>query len=387
MSERLEFVQCCLDRKRSISDICDQFGISQKTGYKLLRRFREQGPDALGDRSRARLTHPYHITPEVAARIISLRKKYPRYGPRMLRDRLSQHEPDIRWPAASSIGELIKRANLIRTKRRRDRSHERHGLDTGRTKALEPNMVWTADFKGEFRLKAGMGCYCYPLTVMDLHTRYLLGCTALESVAVSPTQKIFVRLFREYGLPSVIRTDNGIPFAQANAIGRLGRLGFMFVRLGIRPEHIKPATPSENGAHERFHRTLKAEATKPASPSMRSQQLRFDEFKTEYNIHRPHTSLPDHVPPGQLYTHSPRAYPEKLPVMIYPEHAEVRLVQHNGVIKWKNHELSITTNLAGQYVGLTETEGAAFTITYGKLELGSIDIETCRFIPRVRWTD
>lgn len=227
----------------------------------------------------------------------------------MLRDWLIQHEPEVRWPAASSIGELLKRSNLIARKRRHNRDDERAALDTGRTRALEPNMVWgTADFKGEFRLKSGCGPYCYPLTVLDLHSRFLLNCTALETTAVAPTEQIFVRLFREYGLPSVLRTDNGVPFAQPNALGRLGRLAFWWVRLGIRPEHITPARPSENGAHERFHTTLKAAATKPASPSLRSQQRRFDDFRTEYNTHRPHSSLPDHRPPGQFYTNSPRAY-------------------------------------------------------------------------------
>jgi len=251
-------------------------------------------------------------------------------------------------------------------------------------------MVWTADFKGEFRLRAGAGPYCYALTVLDLHTRYLLVCRALESVAVSPAQKIFVRLFRENGLPSVIRTDNGVPFAQPNAIGRLGRLAFFFVRLGIRPEHIKPATPSENGAHERFHRTLKAAATKPSSASLEAQQRRFDEFKTEYNTHRPHSSLPDHRPPAQFYTSSPRPYPEKLPALIYPDGAQVRHVMPNGFIKWRNRRVFISTNAVDQYVGLTESrtqsDRAAFIISYGLLELGYIEADTYRFTPRVRWS-
>jgi transposase-like protein len=197
MSEKLAFVQACLDRKKRIADVCDEFGISEKTGYKQLKRFREEGIEGLADRSHAALLHPYRISPEVRERVIALRRRYPLYGAQMLRDWLVQHEPGVRWPAASSIGELLKRANLIGRRRRHNRSEERAALDTGRTRALEPNMVWTADFKGEFRLrlKNGIGPYCYPLTVLDLHSRFLLNCTALSTTSVAATERIFVRLF------------------------------------------------------------------------------------------------------------------------------------------------------------------------------------------------
>lgn len=384
MSERIAFIQACLDRTESIVAICERFGISEKTGHKLLRRFREEGFEGLSNRSRARLTHPHRITPEVAECVIALRRKHPLYGPQTIRDLLAQREPDTHWPAASSIGQLLKRANLVRAKKRRH-SAEHATLNTGRTRTLEPNMVWTADFKGQFRLRGGAGSYCYPLTVMDLHTRYLLSCTALESTAVSSTQKMFLRLFREQGLPSVIRTDNGIPFCQPNALGRLGKLALWWVRLGIRPEHIKPATPSENGAHERFHRTLKAATTRPAAPSMEAQQRRFDGFRKEYNTERPHRSLPDRRPPGVFYTSSPRPYPTRLPALCYPESSEVRLVT-NGAIKWRNQSLFLSTNLDGQYVGLCETADNLFSVCYGDLQLGHIHPETNRFTPSLRWT-
>jgi transposase InsO family protein len=384
MSERIAFVQACLDRTERISDICDRFGISEKTGHKLLRRFKEEGFDGLADRSRARLTHPYRITPEVAGRIIALRRKYPLYGPQTIRDLLMQREPETRWPAASSIGELLKRSNLVHRRRRRSRSAEHAALKTGRARALEPNAVWTADFKGQFRLRGG-GSYCYPLTVMDLHSRYLLSCAALGSTAVLSAQKVFTRLFQEHGLPRVLRTDNGVPFCQPNALGRLGKLGFWWVRLGIRPEHTKPATPSENGAHERFHRTLKDATTRPSSQSLESQQRRFDGFRREYNEHRPHRSLPGHRPPAQLYTNSPRPYPRKLPVVAYAEECDVRLVT-NGYIKWRNREFFLSSNLAGEYVGLSEVPGDLFTVSYGLLELGHIDATTNRFTPRLQWT-
>ena len=386
MSERLEFIRACLDRTERIVGICDRFGISEKTGQKWLKRFRAEGASGLSDRSRARLVQPYRITSEVAERIIALRRKYPLYGAAMLRDWLVQHEPDARWPAVSSIGELLKRANLIRTKRRRHQSGERKALDGSLTRGLDPNMVWTADFKGQFRLRKGSGAYCYPLTVLDLHTHYLLRCTALESTSVALTRKIFVGLFRERGLPLVLRTDNGVPFAQPNALGRLGALAFWWVRLGIKPEHITPARPAENGAHERFHKTLKAAATKPASESLSSQQKRFDSFKSEYNNERPHQSLPEHKPPAHLYTSSPRPYPARLPALVYPENSVVRLVDRNGHIKWRNQQLFLSGNLAGDYVSLIEGDFDIFTIAYGSLQLGDFDSNTNRFTPRLKWS-
>ncbi len=386
MSERLAFVKACLDRSRSIREICLEFGISEKTGYKQLKRFREEGAEGMSDRSRARLTHPFRIEPEVRERIIAIRRKHPLYGAPIIRDILLQNYPDLRCPAASSIGELLSRAGLIHRKRRRSHDAERAALDTGRTRALEPNLVWTADYKGEFRLKGGLGSYCYPLTVMDLHSRFLLGCTALGTTAVDQAQKVFVSLFREYGLPSVLRTDNGVPFAQHNALGRLGRLGLWWVRLGIRPEHIKPATPSENGAHERFHRTMKAAATKPGSASLAAQQHRFDDFREEYNNHRPHSSLPGHRPPAQHYERSERAYPNKLPALLYPDSSQVRLVNGGGFIKWRNERIFISSNIAGDYVGVSESKGDRFEICYASLKLGYIGADNNRFTPEVTWT-
>jgi len=388
MSEHLDFILACLDRSETIAEICDRFGISEKTGHKRLRRFREEGVEGIADRSRARLTHPYRITDEVKAEIIRIRKRHREYGPKMIRDILLQRDSSRHWPAASSIGELLKREQLVKPRRRRKSNAHSSFINTGRTPASEPNTVWTADFKGQFRL-SGNGVYCFPLTVMDLATRYLITCTALESTAVASVEKIFGRLFKEQGLPQVIRTDNGVPFCQPNALGRLGRLGFWWVRLGIKPEHIKPATPSENGAHERFHKTLKATATKPASSSMEAQQRRFDSFKTEYNEHRPHTSLAGHRPPGTSYSTSPREYPKKLPVIDYPTHWEVRLVSSNGQFKWKDCAMHLSANLAGQYVGISESQSSddVLTVSYGALELGEIELEPAiRFSPRLRWT-
>lgn len=385
MSERLAFVRACLDRRQRIVEICEQFGISEKTGHKILHRFRTEGEAGLADRSHAPHAQPHRMTLAVSDRITNLRKRHPLYGPVKLRDWLVQHESDTRWPAASSIGALLQRKGLIRTRRRRH-DPETQALDAGqqgRTLATAPNSVWTVDFKGEFRLQHGM--YCYPLTALDLATHFALACRALATTAVAPTRAAFVRLFQEYGLPDVVRSDNGVPFAQANAIGRLGALGFWWVRLGIRPEHITPARPAENGAHERFHKTLKAAATQPASTSLAAQQRRFDAFRHEYNTERPHASLPGHVPPTQCYRPAIRSYPSRLPALLYPNAHEVRLVDSSGIIKWRNTAFFLSSNLAGSYIGLTHTPADLVTVAYGALALGELDPHNLRFTPHVRW--
>lgn len=382
MSERLRFIQACLDRTEHLTEICTRFGISEKTGHKWLARFRADGPAGLSDRSHAPQHPRCQMAPEVVARLVQLRKQHPKYGPTKLRDWLVQHEPATRWPAPSSIGALLARQGLVAPRRRQAPTHAR--LVSGRTPATRPNVVWTADFKGEFRLTSG--AWCYPLTVLDLYSHYLLRCTALPSTSVTPTWGAFERVFREYGLPEVLRTDNGVPFAQPNSLGRLGALGFWWVRLGIRPEHIRPATPAENGAHERFHKTLKGATTQPRAPSFGAQQRRFDRFQHEYNHERPHASLPQHRPPASVYVPSTaRPYPRRLPPILYPEGSERRYVTGPGAIRWRNAMIFLSSNLRGEYVRLTETTLDRFTVQYGPLALGELDPDTKRLTPHVRW--
>jgi transposase InsO family protein len=381
MSERLAFIQACLDRREKIVEICDRFAISEKTGQKWLQRFREFGVAGLVDRSHATHHGAHRLEPAVIAAIVALRKQHRWWGAAKLRDRLIQRAPAQHWPAASTIGELLRREGLIRPTRRRPSAHAR--LATTRTDASAPNVVWTADFKGQFRL--GTGASCYPLTILDLHSHFLLRCTALPSTAVASARTIFTRAFVEYGLPDVLRTDNGVPFAQPNALGRLGALAFWWVRLGIRPEHTRPATPSENGAHERFHKTLKAEATQPGSRSMAAQQRRFDRFRVEYNTERPHASVPEHRPPSHAYTKSLRPYPGTLPALEYPTATVIRRVERGGAIKWRGHPIFLSMNLIGQEVGLTETDPDVMRIDYATLSLGEFDLHTHRFTPNARW--
>jgi transposase InsO family protein len=386
MSERLAFIQACLDRREHISAICARFAISEKTGHKWLARFRTAGLEGLQDRGHAPHHHRFHVDAAVAARIITLRRRHPLYGAAKLRDWLVQREPATRWPAASTIGELLQRAGLIHSRRRARKQDAGASVPGPLRSAQDANAVWTADFKGEFRL--GSGAYCYPLTVLDLHSHYLLGCRALLTTAIAPTRQCFAHLFAEYGLPEVLRTDNGVPFAQANALGRLGALAYWWIRLGIRPEHIRPARPAENGAHERFHKTLKAHTTPPthpAAPSLRAQQQRFDRFQQEYNTERPHESTVAHRPPSATYVASPRPYPAKLPPLYYPDAIAVRLVDCGGTIKWRNQPLFLSTNLCGDYVGIFPTETDAVCIRYSALALGVFDPDTRRFVADLHW--
>lgn len=385
MSEKKAFVRACTNRRRHIADICTQFGISEKTGHKILKRYRESGEDGLEDRSHAVRNHPFRITEDVERVILNLKSAHPDYGPQLIHDRLIQHEPFKHWPAASSIGELLKRHGLVKSRRRRESAGRGTYLNSSLTQATEPNLVWTADFKGEFRLSSGYREYCYPLTVMDLSSRFVLGIRALHTTSVAQTKRQFTTIFREYGLPRVIRTDNGVPFAHPTAIGRLGKLALWWVRLGIRPEHIRPGQPSENGAHERFHKTLKAAATKPASSSLISQQQRFDAFKEEYNTHRPHRSLDDRRPPRHFYSNSSRIFPARLPPLTYPENALERRVTSGGTIRWHYDKVFISSNLVGETVGIIEEADNSLTLVYGNLELGTLDPDLKAIRPAVRW--
>jgi transposase InsO family protein len=248
-------------------------------------------------------------------------------------------------------------------RRRRHLPHPGRGL----TEALAPNQVWTADFKGQFKTRDGR--YCYPLTVADSFSRYLLACRSQLSVQTIPTRKNFQRLFKEYGLPQIIRTDNGVPFAAPTAISRLSRLSVWWIRLGIRPELIQPSHPEQNGRHERMHRTLKAETTRPPAGNAGAQQRLFDSFRFEFNHERPHETLEDKLP-ADLYQPSPRPFPDRLPQPEYPGHFEVRKVSKNGGIRWKKSWVNISHSLLEQFVGLEEVDDGVWSLYFGPLLLG-----------------
>ena len=381
MSQRLEFIHAVVQRHRAMRTVCREFGISEKTGYKWLQRFLQGGPAALADRSHAPHLPAHQLTPAVIAAVCELRDTQPSWGSRKLREVLLREHPATAWPAASTITTLLKRTGRIASRRRA--AHDRAAwAGTQLTTPTAPNDVWTADFKGHFRL--GTGAYCYPLTVVDLCSRMVLGLHALPSTASEPTHAQFRWLFERYGLPTVLRTDNGVPFGAPMALGGLSPLALWWIRLGIRPERIHPGAPQENGAHERMHRTLKAETTRPPAATFAAQQHRFAQWQRTFNERRPHEAL-GMTPPATHYAPSPRRYPGRLPMLEYPAHVEVRRITVSGEIRWQTERIFLSHVLQGEYVGLEETNDGEWTISLGPLRLGYYRPADRAFVEALAW--
>jgi len=366
MDQRVQFIA---DYQRAVFDItalARRYGISRKTAYKWIDRYETGGPAGLVDRSR-RPAHSPQATPEhVVSALLEVRRRHPSWGAKKLLKVVSTRQPTWTLPARSTVCDLLDRAGLITTRRRTPvPAHPGRSL----IPMTSPNGTWTADFKGQFKTRNGV--YCYPLTVVDGYSRYLLACHGLLSTAIAGARPVFLRLFQEYGLPGIIRTDNGVPFA-TTALGRLSTLSVWWIRLGILPELIAPASPQQNGRHERMHRTLKAEATRPPSGTLRAQQVRFNRFRQEYNHERPHEAL-DQETPATHYLPSPRQLPRRLPPLEYPGHFEVRLVSRNSGIRWKTRWVCVTHTLAGEYVGLEEVDDGLWDVYFGPLKLGRMD--------------
>ncbi len=365
MDQRRQFVALAAADRMPFVELCAMFGVSTKTGYKWLRRFREDGDAGLGNRSRKPHGNSRAVPDEVAWRILSLRKKYPRWGPRKLLAWLEQRQPGVRWPAASTVGNLLDRAGLVEPRRKRTTT-PRHSAPLAHCRL--PNDVWSADFKGWFRV--GTGDRCDPLTISDGFSRYLLAVRHVEGERWEPSWRVFEKTFREHGLPAALRTDNGRPFA-SNAPAGLSRLSIRFVKLGITLERIEKGHPEQNGRHERMHQTLKAEVAKPPCETLRAQQLALNRFRDEYNQERPHEALGQKTP-ASIYVPSTRSMPSKLPDIMYPDHFELRKVQPVGTIKWRGSHVWLTEVLAGETVGLTETDNGRWDVFFGPVRLGTI---------------
>jgi transposase InsO family protein len=376
MEQRLRFVLAYLDGVGSMTELCRVNGISRPTGYKWIERFGIEGAEGLRDRSRAPKVSPQRTSEEMVEWILEARRRHPSWGAKKLIRWLSRRQAEQTWPARSTVAEILKRNGCVKSRRRR-RSPQWFG--SVRTTARQPNDLWTADFKGQFL--TGDSRYCYPLTVVDSWSRYLLGCRALGSTDARATRRCFERLFRRYGLPRAIRTDNGPPFA-STAVGRLSKLSVWWIRLGIRPETIEPAHPEQNGSHERMHRTLKAETTRPPAPDAAAQQRVFDRFRREFNEERPHEALGQREP-TLLYRPSPRVYPSRLPEPEYPGHFERRRVSSNGRFFWRGRSLHFSKSLDGQDLGLQEVDDGVWSIHFGPVTLARLD-ERTRTIYAVR---
>lgn len=366
MDERNEFINDYLKKDIPISDICNRFGISRKTGYKWIERYDKEGRAGLAERSRAPHTQPLAIEEAVAAEIVELRQLHPTWGARKIRELLMRLDGEWPWPAASSIGALLKREGLIVGRQTRKRTPPY-------TQPLEhaeaSNQVWCADFKGWFL--CGDGKRCDPLTITDAYSRYLLRCRVVAKTDGVHVRAVFEASFREYGMPEAMRTDNGPPFASC-APGGLSRLSMWWMKLGIRHERIQPGCPEQNGRHERMHRTLKAETTNPPGANLRRQQVMFQQFETEYNQVRPHEAIGFQTP-SELYVGSARNYPSRLPELEYPVGVHLRRISQQGSLKWKGGRTFLSEVLARETVGLLEIDEERFEVYYGSLLLGQLD--------------
>jgi transposase InsO family protein len=365
MDQRTQFIADFLRQVLSVTELCELYDVSRKTGYKWIDRYLRQGPAGLEERSRRPQASPNQTTQEIVAALLEARRRHPSWGGKKLLALVHKRHRNWDLPHRSTVCDILSRHGMVPKKRTR-RSIGHPGKPT--SSILAPNDLWCADFKGQF--KTGNGSYCYPLTVTDGFSRYLLGCQGLNSTSVEESKPVFTKLFREYGLPKRIRTDNGVPFA-TNTLARLSRLSAWWVRLGVLPELIEPGKPQQNGQHERMHRTLKAEATRPAAASLAAQQRKFNTFREEFNNERPHEAL-DQQTPASHYRPSNREMPSKLAPLVYPDRFEVRYVSANGGIRWNRGWINVSTVCIGEYVGLEEIDNEIWNVYFGPLRLGRL---------------
>lgn len=374
MNERMKFVTLHEQQEYSISALCRHFGISRKTGYKWLRRYEVNGFHGLQELSRAPHRQARTTPPEIEAAILEMARSCKvKRGPKKLRRLLELSDPTIAWPAVSTIGTILKRHGMVVPRRRSRKSPPYEQPLAG---CDHPNAVWSADFKGWFR--TGNGERCDPLTISDNYSRFLLCCQLVRPPRYETVQPVFENVFREYGLPQAIRTDNGAPFA-TTSVGGLSRLSVWLIRLGIVPERIVPGKPQQNPRHERMHRTLKAEACNPPKSTWSRQQAALDSFCHQFNCERPHESL-GQLFPDEVYQPSPRPYPLILPEMNYPDDMLLRRVHHQGDIKWKGTHIYLTEILAGLPVGLRQVAEDRFDIYFGPIRLAQLDIAERKLI-------
>ena len=372
VEERMKFVSRYLDGEQ-MSELCREFGIARKTGYKIVERYQDCGLEGLTDRSRRPVRYGNQLPMQVEKALLDIKADKPHWGAPKIRERFIRKYPDFKPPAKSTVHALLDRHGLVKPRKRR--RYRAQGTELSNSKA--PNDLWCADFKGEFQL--GSGRYCYPLTITDYASRFLIACEGLESTKTPTAFTVFERVFKEYGMPSAIRTDNGVPFASPNSLFGLSKLSVWWLRLGIAIERIKPGNPQQNGRHERMHLTLKRETTKPSEMNLLQQQARFDDFVKEFNAERPHQAL-DMKYPSEVYVSSERSY-AGLPLVEYPMHDRTILVTSCGRICIKKLKINLSLVFAGQAVGIKEVNDGIWLVTFMDFDLGYFDEDSRRFEP------
>jgi putative transposase len=371
VNERMRFMMAVESQEEAFAVLCRRYGVSRKTGYKWLGRFRADGVEGLLERPRAPLRHPQAMTPEVAEACVAVRRAHPSWGPRKVRAWLERSAPATAWPAASTIGALFDREGLTVKRRLRRRS----APSSAPFAACEAaNDVWCMDFKGWFL--TGDGTHCEPFTLSDAHSRYLLRCQVLGRSDTDHVWSVLDAALREFGLPRALRSDNGPPFASRGA-GGLSRLAVKVIKAGITPERIQPGKPQHNGRLERLHLTLLQDTASPPARSLRQQLERFAAFQRLYNDERPHQALANQTP-AEHYAASPRRFDGVLREPDYSAEHDVRRVRHNGEIRWQGNTIYINHALVGEPVGLCEQADGSFTVVYGPIVLGVIDHRASR---------
>lgn len=366
--QRVQFVLAyqreVLSGRMSMAALCERFNVSRKTGYKFIGRHQKQGWGGLKDQSRAPVSGPHWINEATRAQILELKRECPDFGAKKIRALLEGIDEASEWPSVSGIHATLKRAGLVGLPSRRRRYP--HPGAAARPELTEPNQEWATDFKGQFRTRDRR--YCFPLTIADGYSRYLLACAPLSRPTFEDTWRVFERTFREYGLPQAIRSDNGTPFAGAS-LRRLSRLSVRWIRLGIEPRLITPGKPQQNGRLERLHRTLKDAVCSDPAANCKAQKNALDAFRDRYNRIRPHEAI-EQKTPASRHTPSPRPYPGKLPQVSYPAGVEARRVNSNGVIKWRRHEIFLSEVLSGENVGLELVDDGIWIVKFALVTLG-----------------
>jgi putative transposase len=366
MDQKMQMIGDWLSKEYSITELSRLYEVSRKTIYKYIDRYNERGAAGIEEQSRAPDTHPNETPSEIVSRIVAAKMSHQKWGPKKVIAWLKKHHPSECWPAISTASEILKREGLVRHRRKRRRmppyTEPFNSCD-------EPNSVWAADYKGQFRTMDQR--LCYPLTITDGSSRYLLQCRALSHPSYEETQPWFEWVFLEYGLPESIRTDNGAPFASL-ALGGLSRLSIWFIKLGIKPERIEPGCPEQNGRHERMHRTLKESAIHPPRKNLKDQQKAFNQFVYEYNFERPHEALNQQTPES-VYRPSQKSYPIRTPSVEYDTNVIVRQVRHNGEIRWNGNLLYVSETLAGEPVALKQMDEHLWKVRFSFHQLGILD--------------
>ena len=380
---RLKFIQEYSSGRWAVAALARRHGISRKTAYKAIGRFKEFGAVGLGDLSRARHEQDHRTDPEIERRIVAAARQWGCWGPRKLVAILKRRAPEIDWPAKSTVGDILKRHGLVTPRhfRRPTTATPRSPL----APATEPNDLWCTDFKGWCRSRAGERLM--PFTLGDGWSRYALACTLVESVHVETVWPIFERCFREYGLPRRIRSDNGPPFGSGGLAG-LSRLSVRWLRLGIRPERIEPGKPQQNGALERFNLTVAIEAMRPQAATAAIQERTLQRFRKRFNDVRPHEALGDRTP-AEVYERSPRRFPRRLPEFAYDKHVIVRRVTGNGSVRWAGTVFFLSESLIGESIGFEQIGERHWSIQFGPLEVGLFDEELQEVLPykHMAWLD